>query len=85
MGLTPELSTALIGFTATFLAVLASMRQISKVEERIIKVEDRLGQRMDLLEAHVSRRIEETRDILRAEMLRVEQVMDARLKHLEDR
>jgi hypothetical protein len=78
MGLTPELSTALVGFTATFLAVLASIRQNSKAEER-------LSRRMDSLEAHVGQRIDDTRDILRAEMLRVEQVMDARLKHLEDR
>jgi hypothetical protein len=78
MGLTPELSTALVGFTATFVAVLASIRQNSKAEER-------LSRRMDSLEAHVGQRIDDTRDILRAEMLRVEQVMDARLKHLEDR
>jgi hypothetical protein len=78
MGLTPELSTALVGFTATFLAVLASIRQNSKAEER-------LSRRMDSLEAHVGQRIDDTRDILRADMLRVEQVMDARLKHLEDR
>ena len=85
MGLTPELSTALVGFTATFLAVLTAMRQLSRVEER-------LSRRMDSLEVHVGerltdvgRRIDDTRDILRAEMLRVEQVMDARLKHLEDR
>ena len=78
MCLTPELSTALVGFTATFLAILASIRQNSKAEER-------LSRRMDSVEAHVGQRIEDTRDILRAEMLRVEQVMDARLKHLEDR
>jgi hypothetical protein len=78
MALTPELSTALVGFTGTFLAVLTAMRQISKVEER-------LSHRMDSLESHVGQRIDDTRDILRAEMLRVEQVMDARLKHLEDR
>jgi hypothetical protein len=78
MGLTPELSTTLVGSTATFLAVLTAMTQIGKVEER-------LGRRMDSLEAHVGQRIDDTRDILRAEMLRVEQVMDARLKHLKDR
>jgi hypothetical protein len=78
MGLTPELSTALVGFTATFVAVLASIRQNSKAEER-------LSRRMDSLEAHVGQRIDDTRDILWADMLRVEQVMDARLKHLEDR
>ncbi len=32
----------------------------------------------------VNRRIEDTRDMLRAEFFRVEQVLDARLKHLEE-
>jgi hypothetical protein len=50
MGLTPELSTALVGFTATFLAVLTAMRQLSRVEER-------LSRRMDSLEAHVGERL----------------------------
>jgi hypothetical protein len=85
MGLTPELSTSLVGFTATFLAVLASIRQIKRSEER-------LGRRMDSLEVHVGerltdvgRRIDDARDILRADMLQVEQVMDARLRRLEER
>ena len=32
----------------------------------------------------MDRRIDEAKETLRAEMLRVEQVMDARLKHLEE-
>ena len=32
----------------------------------------------------VNRRIDDTRDLLRAEMIRVEQVLDARVRHLED-
>ena len=47
----------------------------------------RLGdtnRRIDDLRADLSRQISDTRDILRAELLRVEQVMDARLKHLEE-
>jgi hypothetical protein len=32
----------------------------------------------------VNRRIEDTRDLLRAAFLRVEQVLDARVKHLEE-
>ena len=42
------------------------------------------NRRIDDLRADLSRQISDTRDILRAELLRVEQVMDARLKHLEE-
>jgi hypothetical protein len=35
--------------------------------------------------ANVDRRFDELRDLWRAELRRVEEVLDARLKHLEDR
>jgi hypothetical protein len=40
--------------------------------------------RLSDLRADLSGQITATRDLLRAELLRVEQVMDARLKHLEE-
>ena len=42
------------------------------------------NRRIDDLRGDLGRQISDTRDILRAELLRVEQVMDARLKHLEE-
>ncbi|MCX6629533.1 MAG: hypothetical protein NTW28_18095 [Candidatus Solibacter sp.] len=47
----------------------------------------RLGdtnRRIDDLRPDLSRQISDARDIIRAELLRVEQVMDARLKHMEE-
>ncbi len=41
--------------------------------------------RMSDMQNSVNRRIDDTRDLLRAEFHRVEEVMDARLKHLEER
>jgi hypothetical protein len=41
---------------------------------------DDMGRRFD----DVNRRIDDTRDLLRAEFLRVEQVLDARVRHLEE-
>jgi hypothetical protein len=41
--------------------------------------------RLSDLRADLTRQIADTREILRGEMIRVEQVMDARLKHLEER
>lgn len=43
-----------------------------------------LTRNMDVRFAEVNRRIDDTKDVLRAEMFRVEQVLDARLKHLEE-
>lgn len=43
-----------------------------------------LNRCMDDLRADFTRQITDTRDILRGELIRVEQVMDARLRHLEE-
>ena len=40
--------------------------------------------RMSDVQNGLNRRIDDTRDLLRAEFRRVEEVMDARLKHLEE-
>jgi hypothetical protein len=41
--------------------------------------------RLSDLRSHIDSRFDDTKETLRAEMLRVEQVMDARLKHVEER
>ena len=46
------------------------------IDQRFNDVDRRFGE--------VDRRIDDTRNVLRSEMLRMEQVMDARLKHLEE-
>jgi hypothetical protein len=43
-----------------------------------------LNRNMDTRFVEVNRRIDDSRDVLRAEMFRAEQVLDARLKHLEE-
>ena len=43
-----------------------------------------LSRNMDTRFSEVNRRIDDSKDILRSEMFRVEQVLDARLKHLEE-
>jgi hypothetical protein len=42
------------------------------------------NQRLSDFERRVDQRFNEQRDLLRSEMYRVEQVLDARLKHLEE-
>ncbi len=41
--------------------------------------------RLSDLRAHVDTRFDEMRDLWRAELHRVEEVLDARLKHIEER
>ena len=38
-----------------------------------------------LMTAHMNKRLDDLRDLWRAELRRVEEVIDARLKHLEER
>lgn len=85
MNFTPEFSASLLGFIATFLAVLASMRQQSRIEERLNKRIDSVEAHLRAVQGHLESRISDTKEILRAEFIRVEQVMDARIKHLEER
>ena len=42
------------------------------------------GRAVDVRFADTNRHIDDVRDLLRAEMYRMEQVLDARLKHLEE-
>ncbi len=73
----PEIAATLGGFLATFLAVLTSMRSMNRIE-------DRLNKRIDERFQAIDHRITDTRDLLRAEFRRVEEVLDARVKHLEE-
>jgi len=43
-----------------------------------------LNSRVTDLRAHVDARFDDLKDTFRADLLRVEQVMDARLRHLEE-
>jgi hypothetical protein len=58
------------------------------ISQRFDDTNRRFDDRFDDLSRRIedtNRRIEDTRDLLRAEFLRVEQVLDARVKHLEER
>ena len=41
--------------------------------------------RFNILQAEMNRRFDENRDLWRSELHRVEEIIDARLKHLEER
>ena len=73
-GATQMILTVSVPTLAVLIGILVNNSRLSDTNRRI-----------DDLRADLTRQITHARDILRAGMLRVEQVMDARLKHLENR
>ena len=58
------------------------------VDQRFVSIDQRfaaLEQTLDRRFAAVDKRFDDLRDLWRAELHRVEEVLDARLKHLEER
>jgi len=77
----PTMLTVLVG-------ILINNSRLNDMNSRL----NDLGTRIDDLRAHmdsrfadVDRRFDEMRDLWRAELHRVEEVLDARLKHIEER
>jgi hypothetical protein len=64
---------------ATGLGILGGVYAI------VNRIEDRINKRMDLGFAAINTRFDDMRDLWRAELRRVEDVLDARLKHLEEK
>ncbi len=60
----------------------ASMdRGFQSVDQRFNAVD----RRFDLMHAEMNRRFDDSRDMWKSELHRVEEILDARLKHLEER
>jgi len=77
----PTMLTVLVG-------ILINNSRLNDVNARLGDMSARLGDtnaRVGELRAHVDVRFDEMRDLWRSELYRVEQVIDARLKHLEER
>ena len=74
---TQLLTTALAAAPTMFAVLLGILINNSRLSD----TNTRIGE----LRAHVDSRFDEMRDLWRAELHRVEEVLDARLKHLEDR
>lgn len=70
-----------VGSLPTFMAVILAWLQSNS---RISDTDARFDKRLDDLRELIRAENQATRAELRAELRRVEEVMDARLKHLED-
>ncbi len=85
-------------FIAVILAWMHSNGRFSDLHKRIDDTQSSLGRRIDVLDKRIddtksglAKRFDDLRDLIRAEsavtlagLRRVEEVMDARLKHLEE-
>jgi hypothetical protein len=66
---------------AVLAGILINNARLSDTNTRISDTNTRIGE----LRHHMDIRFDEMRDLWRSELYRVEQVIDARLKHLEER
>ena len=74
----PQLLTIALAAAPTMLAVLVGILiNNSRLNDTNSRIAD--------LRLHVDTRFDEMRDLWRAELHRVEEVLDARLKHIEER
>ncbi|HUA83536.1 MAG TPA: hypothetical protein VMB85_06715 [Bryobacteraceae bacterium] len=66
---------------AVLIGILINNSRLGDVTNRIADVNSRIND----LRSHMDARFDDMRDMWRGELRRVEEVIDARLKHLEER
>ncbi|MGA8029320.1 MAG: hypothetical protein WB992_19435 [Bryobacteraceae bacterium] len=66
---------------AVLIAMLQNTAGLNAVNRRI----DDVNKRIDDMRGDMNHRFDDSQDVWRAELHRVEEILDARLKHLEER
>jgi hypothetical protein len=87
ISVTNEQVYILVGAPMLFNATLIGL-VIAYLNAKIGKVESRMDARFDAVNTRldgINTRFDDMRDLWRAELRRVEEVLDARLKHIEER
>ena len=74
----PTMLTVLMG-------ILINNSRLGDVNSRIDDLRSNVDSRIDDLRSHMDSRFDEMRSAWQSELHRVEEVLDARLKHLEER
>jgi hypothetical protein len=78
--LVTALATAAFPTLAVLIGLLVNNSRLGDMNQRF----NDLGRAIDARFADTNRHIDDAKDVLRAKMFRMEQVIDARLKHLEE-
>jgi hypothetical protein len=87
ISVTNEQLYILVGIPMLFNATLIGL-VIAMVNAKIGRVESKMDARFDAVNTRfdaINTRFDDMRDLWRAELHRVEEVLDARLKHIEER
>jgi len=74
----PTMITVLIG-------ILINNARMNDTNTRIGELRSEMNQRFTSMQGEMNRRFDDMKDTWRSELHRVEEVLDARLKHLEER
>jgi hypothetical protein len=74
----PTMITVLIG-------ILINNSRLTDLRATIDQRFNSVERRFDIMQAEMNRRFDESKDLWRSELHRVEEILDARLKHLEER
>ena len=84
-----QILTVGLASVPTMLTVLISLlinnSRLGDLASRMSDMDRRLNARIDDLRGHMDARFDDMRETWRSELRRVEEVLDARLKHLEER
>lgn len=72
---------SVLSVVLVLVGILNNNSRLGDMNTRITELQSRIDNQF----AHVDHRFDDMRDMWRAELRRVEEVIDARLKHLEER
>ncbi|HTS77962.1 MAG TPA: hypothetical protein VMG40_17245 [Bryobacteraceae bacterium] len=75
------LLSVVVPTVTVLIGILVNNSRMSDMNHRMNDVNNRLAE----LRAHMDQRFDDMKETWRSELYRVEQVLDARLKHLEER
>jgi hypothetical protein len=76
---------SVLSVVAVLVGILINNSRLGDVNARISEMRTELRSSVSDLRSHVDYRFDDMRDTWRAELRRVEEVIDARLKHLEEK
>jgi len=83
------LMTALSIMVTVLIGILINNSRLSdlraSMDRRFDLIQADMNRRFDSMHGEMNRRFDDTRDMWKSELHRVEEILDARLKHLEER
>jgi hypothetical protein len=79
------LMAALSIMITVLIGVLINNSRLSDLRANMDQRFNGVDRRFDIMQAEMNRRFDESRDLWRSELHRVEEILDARLKHIEER